>query len=362
VIAVVLLPLLGAWAAWLVRGEVALYEVTAVARLEVQSAAHQVTAVVPGRVIETRLRLGQKVQAGDVLVVLDAEAEQRALQEKRRRRQALLDRLPPLAREIDAERVALLRLEQARQAAREEARAQTAEAGARADDAARRAQTSRRLGRVNAIKSEELRHDLAEAEARRAAELALQQGAVRLERDRDLLESERRARLARLERTLVELRGEAAVEAAALRRLEHDLALRTLRAPVAGWVGEVAEVRSGTVVQVAQRLGAIVPPGERRAVAWFPVAALGRLRPGQPARLRLDGFPWTQYGTLAARVADVGSEPVDGRARVELILAQEQEARIPIEHGMTGSAEVEVERLSPAALVLRAAGQLLAGR
>jgi membrane fusion protein (multidrug efflux system) len=123
----------------------------------------------------------------------------------------------------------------------------------------------------------------------------------------------------------------------------------------------VGEVRVGTVVRVAEKLGSIVPPGERRAVAWFPVAAVGRLRPGQLARLKLDGFPWTQFGLLTATVADVGSEPQDARVRVELTLTQEQEARIPIEHGLTGSAEVEVERLSPAVLVLRACGQMLAG-
>jgi hypothetical protein len=38
-----------------------------------------------------------------------------------------------------------------------------------------------------------------------------------------------------------------------------------------------------------------------------------------------------------------------------------QSTRIPLEHGSPGSAEVEVERLPPAVLALRAAGQLLRG-
>jgi ABC-type multidrug transport system fused ATPase/permease subunit len=44
------------------------------ARLEVASAAHPVTAVVGGRVVETKLQIGQEVRAGEILIVLDADA------------------------------------------------------------------------------------------------------------------------------------------------------------------------------------------------------------------------------------------------------------------------------------------------
>jgi membrane fusion protein (multidrug efflux system) len=157
--------------------------------------------------------------------------------------------------------------------------------------------------------------------------------------------------------------GEQATERAAIGRLEHEVALRTLRAPVSGRLGEVAEVHAGSVVQAAERLGAIVPEGEPRAVAWFPLAVSGRIRPGQPARLRLQAFPWTQYGTLAATVAEVGNEARGGLIRVELALASRLTASaIPVGHGLSGSAEVAVERVSPAVLVLRAAGQLTTTR
>ena len=51
-----------------------------------------------------------------------------------------------------------------------------------------------------------------------------------------------------------------------------------------------------------------------------PASALGRIHSGQVAELRLTGFPWLQYGTVAARVASVASEPRDGSIRVELDL------------------------------------------
>jgi membrane fusion protein (multidrug efflux system) len=95
-------------------------------------------------------------------------------------------------------------------------------------------------------------------------------------------------------------------------------------------------------------------------VAYFDAAtAAGRVKPGQGARLRLFGFPWTKFGVLKAHVERVGTEPREGLIRVELELDSAQKSRIPVEHGLQGSAEVEVEQVAPVALVLDAAGRYL---
>ena len=95
-----------------------------------------------------------------------------------------------------------------------------------------------------------------------------------------------------------------------------------------------------------------------RLVAEFAsTAAVGRVRAGQLARARLDGFPWAQFGMVPARVTSVGSEAREGRVRVELALASPRNPRITLEHGLPGLVEVEVERVSPAVLLLRAAGR-----
>ena len=84
---------------------------------------------------------------------------------------------------------------------------------------------------------------------------------------------------------------------------------RRRRAP-----GEAADLQIGAVVREGDTLGAILPPSALKVVAHFPPpAALGRLQPGQPARLRLTGFPWTQYGSVAATVASVAHEARDGQ-------------------------------------------------
>ena len=77
--------------------------------------------------------------------------------------------------------------------------------------------------------------------------------------------------------------------------------------------------------------------------------------------MRLDAFPWAQFGTLPLRVTRVASEPRGGTLRVELQPLLEGSFSAPLEHGLTGSVEVIVERLSPAVLALRAAGTRLAG-
>jgi hypothetical protein len=92
-------------------------------------------------------------------------------------------------------------------------------------------------------------------------------------------------------------------------------------------------------------------------VALFhPSAALGRVRSGQLARVQFDGFPPAQYGSTPARVSNITPELRDRRVRVELTFEPGVLSRIPSQHGLTALVEIEIERVSPATLVLRSAG------
>jgi len=160
---------------------------------------------------------------------------------------------------------------------------------------------------------------------------------------------------------MVRIKGELGIATVEIGRLEHEIDKLRIRAPVAGHIGEVANLRPGSVVREGENLGAVVPRGKIRLVANFPPeAAFGRISPGQPARLRLHGFPWTQYGTISAVVEAVASEIREGTVRVDLALHENPASSIPLQHGLPGTVEIEVERASPAILVLRAAGKLVA--
>lgn len=351
------LALLGGWMLWFVLGRVPVYEVTDAARLEVQSQAHPIAAVVGGRVVRDHLRLDRPVRAGDVLVELDAESERLLLQEGRARLADQAARLTALRAEVALEQSGLQAHRNAREAAAREATARAREAQVRAEVAEAEARRVEQLSRSGGVAEVDRERANAEAQAQRATAQALQLGIARLERDGLLQQSDRRTRLSEMQRRVVELEGQLAVERSRAQRLEHQLEQRTIRAPIDGRIGQANELGVGAVVRVGDVLGSVVPAGEVRASALFPAAALGRIREGQPARIRLAGYPWAEYGTLPARVLDVGREPREGHFRVELGLLRDPSSAIPVEHGLPGAAEVEVERVSPLALVLRAAGR-----
>ncbi|MFT3767575.1 MAG: HlyD family efflux transporter periplasmic adaptor subunit [Minicystis sp.] len=352
--------LLCGWLGWFFAAEVTVYETAETARIEVDRAAHTIDAPVAGRIETSALEIGREVEAGEVVVVLDSELEQRRLAEERARLATLGPQVEALRRQLAAEEQVLRDARRASESAIEEGRARRAEgehASALAQEEAKRAAQMFDGGALTEIEWLRAR---TEADKRRAAAAALALDVDRLAGEQRTRESESRSRIESLGRQIAELDGQRATSEAQMRVLEETVQKRTITAPVRGRIGEAAPLREGAWVREGDRLGAVIPSGELRAVADFsPPAALGRLQAGQRARLRLDGFPWTQYGTVAATVAKVATEARYGRIRVELDVVPDATSRIPLQHGLPGSVEVEVERATPARLVLRAAGKVL---
>jgi membrane fusion protein (multidrug efflux system) len=353
--------LLTAWAAWLLYARVARYETTDSARLEVDRATYAIQAPYTGRVVSSRLALGSEVRADEILVELDSNSERLQIEEQRAQRGVLDPQIDSIRGELAVAGQARAREQDAARTALEEARARVREAEAAARFA---------IGDVGRYKQlyelgigAEREYALAQAAAgRSSANLeSLQQTARRLEQEQLTRETDRDAQIQKLETEIRRLEGEKITTAASIDKLQYDAEKRRIRAPVAGRVGEAATLRVGAVVREGDKLGTIVPSGRLRIVAEFePSAALGRIHPGQSARLRLKGFPWAQYGSITARVATIADEIRDGHVRVECDLAANAPALIPTQHGLPGSIEVEVEHLSPLQLVLRAAGQWIA--
>jgi multidrug resistance efflux pump len=353
--------LLSAWTAWFFIARITLYEVSAGARLEVSEAAHPVEAQVAGRVRATHLVLGQEVQGGDVLVELDMDAQRLQLEEERTRLAALASQPAELRNEIKAEEAAQHADQQAGRIARAQARARYREAEATAQLRVQEAQRIEFLYARRAAAELELLRAKAEVRKNWEATDALRLEVSRLERDLQMRMNDRQTRLQRLKLYVTQLEGQIAVTRAASERPAYEIERRYIRAPVAGRLGEVATLQVGTWVREGARLGAVVPPGTLKVMADFlPSAAIGRIQAGQSARLRLEGFPWTQYGAISATVASVASEVRDRLVRVELTTHPNSASPIPLQHGLPGTVEVEVDRVSPAILVLRTAGQLLA--
>jgi membrane fusion protein (multidrug efflux system) len=184
----------------------------------------------------------------------------------------------------------------------------------------------------------------------------------RLDREQKTRDSQRAVRIAEIRTQIARLESGRAGIAASIKRVNYDVERRAIRAPVDGVIGEAAVLRPGSVLQEGARVVSIVPAGRLRIVAFFPPeAAYGRIRQGAAARLRLKGYPWTEFGVVEARVTESGGEDRDGRTRVELEVLPSPTLKTTLRHGMPGELEVEVERTTPLSLVMRTAGQWLKG-
>jgi len=353
--------LAGVWSAWLVAARVPVYQLSEAARLEVER-IHPVASPVSGRVVSTSLAVGRDVQQGDVLLEIDANRERLETDEQRTLLTSLAGEIAGVGREASAIQGALDETRRASRAALAEAeqRISGAEAASRAaQDKFTRTMQLEKLGLVSAAEAEVVRSD---AQGRRAELQALRAGVDRLRAEQIAAEREQRGRLASLERERVGLEGQRAAMSSSVERHETEAERRRIRASVSGKIAEATAIQIGAVVREGDRLASIIPQGEVRAVAEFSAPSLGRVKPGQPARLRLEGFPWTQYGYVDATVTSVASETRDQRVRVELAIRPSATSRIPLQHGMPGAVEIEVERVAPLALLARSLGQTLSGK
>jgi multidrug resistance efflux pump len=353
--------LAGVWTSWLLTARVPVYQLSERARLEMER-VHPVAATVSGRVVATSLSLGREVKKGDVLLEVEADREWLATAEERTRLQSLRGEAAALEREIIAEQQASAQTRQAARAALTEANERLAASEAAAEQASNKLRRLNQLEQQHLVASAEVETARAEERARRAELAAAGAGIARLKAEQIAADRERHGQLAALARERVGLQGLSAAAEAIVARTEREADRRRIRAPVAGRLGEVNPVQVGAVVRDGDRLASIVPTSTLLVVAELAPPALGRVRPGQPARVRLEGFPWTQYGHVDASVRGVATETREQRVRVELAIARVRATAIPLEHGMPGVVEIEIERVAPLALLLRSLGYVISGQ
>jgi membrane fusion protein (multidrug efflux system) len=352
--------LVGTWIAWFFLARLRVYEVSDAARLELARAVHAIEAPVGGRVVSSNLMLDRQVAADEVLLTLDVEPTRLRLEEERSRLESLAPQIAALEREIRAHELALEEDRGASSAGLEEARARAREANIAAEFAEQELERMKRLHGDGQISDADLARARSDAEERRAAAESARLAGRRLDRERGAAGRDREAHLEQLRREKTRLDGEVAAAVALIDRLEHEMKQRIIRAPVGGTLAEVAAIEAGAFISEGDRIGAVLGRGNLRVTAEYaPSAALGRVRPGQRARLRLEGFPWAQYGSVGATVTGVATELRDRRIRVELDIDAVSETSIPLQHGLPGSVEIEIERVAPVVLVLRAVGRLL---
>jgi membrane fusion protein (multidrug efflux system) len=348
--------LLGAWAAWFGWARVGVYARSVTARLEADAA--RVEAEADAKIVAIEMQPGSRAHRGEVLARLDASSEQLLLEQAKARIASLERQSEAVDREISATERGLGSASETGSRAHAAAIALLRDARAEAQLAEEEAERARSLHSRGQISNAVLRQALTEAERNAARVQAAESEVARLEAERETADLDRAAALERIDRERADISGQLAAEKATAERLALEVERRVVRSPIDGVVAEVTPALVGELARKGDTMAVVVPPGVRIVAGFAPEQALGRVRAGQRAHFRLAGFPWAQYGLLEATVTEVAGEVRDGIVRVELTIA-EPSRPIPLEHGLPGDVEVEVDRVSPLMLVLRAAGAAL---
>ncbi len=127
--------------------------------------------------------------------------------------------------------------------------------------------------------------------------------------------------------------------------------LMTLRAPVAGTVQQLAVHTVGGVVTPAQPLLVVVPSEEALEIeATVLNKDIGFVRPGQPVTVKVDSFPYTRYGYLTGKVVSVSHDAAQdeklglvfpARVKLERATLHIDGVQVRLSAGMSLSAEIK---------------------
>ena len=81
-----------------------------------------------------------------------------------------------------------------------------------------------------------------------------------------------------------------------------------MRAPVGGIIFDLKPSSPGYAAQANEILLQVVPVGTLEAKVYLTNRNVGFAKPGQKAQIRVDSFPFTQFGSLPGRLKRIGNE------------------------------------------------------
>ncbi|UFI05725.1 HlyD family type I secretion periplasmic adaptor subunit [Roseibium aggregatum] len=135
-----------------------------------------------------------------------------------------------------------------------------------------------------------------------------------------------------------------------MQRIQRRLWSTELRSPVDGFVQSVPETIVGRVIEPGGLVAEIVPRDvDLRFTAQLPPRDVGFVSIGQPAKLKVDSFDFSRYGSLTGKVVEVSPTTIvdeRGTAYYEVLVS------VPVTHfgddpgrysllpGMTGEADI----------------------
>jgi hemolysin D len=148
-----------------------------------------------------------------------------------------------------------------------------------------------------------------------------------------------------------------------LRQVQLDLKNQDLRAPVDGVVFNLSAKLPGVVAQPGQTLLQVVPNESLTAQVQVANADIGNIRVGMPVDIRIDAYPFTEFGSVKGSVLKVGREsmqvsqeasgstafPVE--IRLDRQYLDHHTERLTLTPGMSVAAMIQVRQRAPISYV-----------
>ena len=126
-----------------------------------------------------------------------------------------------------------------------------------------------------------------------------------------------------------------------------------IRTPIAGTLSYSRMIAEGQYVQAGEPLFAVVPKGNGYiGIMEVPTQRFGKVKVGQPVYIKLDNYPYQEFGYLIGKVHKIRQllNKEEGLYRVEVILNDglnsTYDQQIPYRPEMTGTGEIITESLS----------------
>ena len=257
--------------------------VLAPGELQPLGAERPVKAPFAGVIKDIVAKEGQKVNAGDTLLRFDADVS-------RKRKETLETQIKLERKRFEEE--------------------------SRAVEARKRGVVERLNGINRSLNTESSIYTniipFAEIGAMQLTELLRQRNKVeQLESDAQVVKAD----LEEVEAQLNKLKQESLREISELERqmveVQDTITKEKLSAPIAGIVYGMIPSSAGYAASAGETLVKVVPGGEIEAKIYITNQDVGFMKPGMKAQIRVDAFPYTQFGSITGSLKSVGTLPLE---------------------------------------------------
>jgi HlyD family secretion protein len=326
-------------------------------RLEPKGKTLKLDAPVAGTVAAIKVKEGQTVKAGQILLELESDITRTELQQAQAKLEGLRNRgnmLELVKNQLQSEQLA--QLDQIRQRLNSSKKAHALEKN-RLHLANKDMQRHRYLwqqGVISKQKLEEVEGVMIERQGiLEQVQSDIQQATSELEKQESIYGRQ----LKEYQSQIVDLGSEIAQTQKLIQSLQFQLQQRVLQAPTNGTIFQLSVNNAGTVLQPGQAITQIAPQGSPLVFrAQIPSSESGFLRVGQPVKLKFDAYPFQDYGVVQGHLrwispdSKVEETPQGKLETFELEIAleqtyiQTQNKRVALTPGQTATAEVIVRQ------------------